>query len=161
MSCIHCRTVSVPNLLRAFRVGRVQLAVDHQLAAVLAGALGVRLHDVEEDALDWHHLEEFLRVRLHEFGVRRVEAELAVEAGLERLGPDGLARRVHNEPLGMRICRVVIPLHGRVDRDADVARVAGLDLLLQQLALDVRMLGARETPSCRRRSSRDGNARNT
>jgi hypothetical protein len=50
-----------------------------------------------------------------------------------------VAISAHHAPLGMFVRRQVIPLHRDVDRNADVASVTGLDLLLQQVSRKVRM----------------------
>ena len=53
---------------------------------------------------------------------------------------------VHGEPLRVLAGRPVVPLHREVDRHADVTRVAGLDLLLEQVAGQVGVPPFREGP---------------
>ena len=72
------------ELLARCGVGRVQALGLHSGAAVAAGARQ-RPHDVEEEAVGRQRLQDFPHVRLEEgLDVGRVQAQLAVEAGLER-----------------------------------------------------------------------------
>jgi len=97
------------------------------------------MHDVEEEAVAVEAGQYLGGVFDEEVHVGGVQAQPPVEARLEGLCADLVAVLVDAQPLGMRARRVVVPLDGDVDRAEDVAGMAGLDLLLQQVGLQVRV----------------------
>ena len=143
----HCLFEAVGHFLPEGQplgvAGRVDTLRQHLLPAGGAGAVLV-LDDVEEEAVHGRQQREhFIDVRLEEVDVRSVQAELGIEAGL--VGPLPLNRAVgcNLQPLRLLLRGVVVPLHGGVDRQADVAGVGGFDLLGQQVALQVRVAALR------------------
>ena len=97
------------------------------------------MSDVQEQPIHRHGFEQVRDVLLEKFPVRRVHAQPPVETGVERTAPVPRARGGHLQPFRMLPGGVMVPLHRHVNRNPDVARVAGVDLLFQQIARQVRM----------------------
>jgi hypothetical protein len=101
--------------------------------------------DVEEHAVDGKSLAHLDGLLLQEVHIRGIETQPPVEPGIEGLRPRNPAVFVHSYPLGVLLDGEQVPLHGDVDRYPDVSGVAGLDLLLEQVAGQVRVPTLRES----------------
>jgi hypothetical protein len=138
VSRFHWLMRSTAKRPSAAGVARIHPRLQHRGAAHLAVAVP-RLHDVEEEAVDGHIVEQVLDMGLQELSIARKNAQIAVKTGFIDGCAGGLALLVEHPPFGVVNRGVIVPLHGRVNRHADVALVAGLDLLLQQVPLHVRV----------------------
>ena len=119
--------------------GRVDAPRQHLLPAGGAGAVLV-LDDVEEKAVHRRQQREhFVDVLFEEVDVGCVQAELGIETGLVGTLPLNRAVGCNLQPLRLVLRGVIVPLHGGVDRQADIVGVGGFDLLGEQVALQVRV----------------------
>ena len=139
----NSRVTSRPNCWRTSATEASRPPSLHPEKAARAGAV-LLLDDVEEEPVDRDQLEELSQVRLEKVHVRRVQADLPVEPRLE--GWRSLERAVggHLAPPGLGVGGELVPLDGDVDRHPDVAPVAGLDLLLEEVAPEVGVAPLRE-----------------
>ena len=127
------------------RLGGVEALLDHRPPAARARAV-LGLHDVEEEPVHRHRLEQVPQVLLEEGDVGRVQAQEPVEAGL--VGGRPLERALGGDlsPLGVLVGRELVPLDGHVDGHPDAPGVAGRDLLLEEPVLQVGVAALREAP---------------
>ncbi len=125
-------------LLTVFLIAGIEPLLFHGGAAVAAEA-ATWLDDVQKQTVHWHQFEQLFEMCFDEIAIRGINAQVLVESRFAgTLLLDGTVG-IETEPLGMLVGGVVIPLDRGVDRHADVSLMAGLDLLIEQVALEMRM----------------------
>ncbi len=65
---------------------------------------------------------------LEKIPIRRIYAKMTVETGFVHRRPYGIALLVQSKPFGMPLRRKMVPLHGNVDRNTDIALMTGFNL---------------------------------
>ena len=124
-------------------VGRVHTGFGHALHADRAAAPALA-DDVEEQAVHVEHPQDLTGLvgDIPHIGPAHVEAHL-VPARVER-ARGWLAVGAHLAPLGVLLVGVLVEADGDVDGNTNALGVAGLDLLGEEVALEVRVASVLE-----------------